>query len=487
MNHIHIDATYSAEDNKLRLHASERLDTELYQRVRDMGFKWAPKQQLFVAPKWTPEREDFCVELAGTIEAEGTTLVERAEAKAARLDQLSIRRAGQADAFQDAARRISERFVAGQPILVGHHSERKARKDKERMDSAMRNAVKAREAVGYWAYRAEGVEHHANRKADPKVRARRIRTLVAELRDRQRRINHAHKCLELWQNIETLEEGEKRDQTVKHFAGVQLTEGAAAPYQRGDSLWSQLEQGLMTSQEVIDACLNHWGYVAASSYNQRWIGHILNRLAYERSELGEVPRFDEELTPVILQAFAREQGADKPKATANDTGFVLTSNAPLPCHLGEGKSLELSNDQWRDLMQSVGHAVVIQKRQAGKRPACPLVNPTDEQAEKLQALWNQDANQRKYGKPSERREVTQQYYSANAKGDYGMFSTVALDERGRRIWNSRDNKTPVVRVRISSGSELYSADRVITLSDKPTKALPLDLDALLAEPAVEEA
>ena len=71
---ITFTATYSAEDNKLRFYASERLDEELYKRVRELGFKYAPKQELFVAPKWTPSREDMCIELAGEITAEETTL-----------------------------------------------------------------------------------------------------------------------------------------------------------------------------------------------------------------------------------------------------------------------------------------------------------------------------------------------------------------------------------------------------------------------------
>jgi hypothetical protein len=43
-------ATYSPEDNKLRLYSSTRLDRELYARVRGAGFIYAPKQGLFVAP-----------------------------------------------------------------------------------------------------------------------------------------------------------------------------------------------------------------------------------------------------------------------------------------------------------------------------------------------------------------------------------------------------------------------------------------------------
>ncbi len=43
-------ATYSPDDNKLRLYAASRLDPETYKKVHDAGFRWAPKQALFVAP-----------------------------------------------------------------------------------------------------------------------------------------------------------------------------------------------------------------------------------------------------------------------------------------------------------------------------------------------------------------------------------------------------------------------------------------------------
>ncbi len=76
-------ATYSPDDNKLRLYAASRLDPETYKKVHDAGFRWAPKQALFVAPAWTPGREDVLLSLAGEIEDEDSTLAERQEARAA--------------------------------------------------------------------------------------------------------------------------------------------------------------------------------------------------------------------------------------------------------------------------------------------------------------------------------------------------------------------------------------------------------------------
>ena len=126
-------ATYSPEDNKIRIYASSRLDAETYARVKEAGFKWAPKQELFVAPRWTPQREDLAIELAGEIEAEEMTLAERAAMKAERLEGLADRRHAQANAFARRADELSQAFYMGQPILVGHHSERGARKDAERI------------------------------------------------------------------------------------------------------------------------------------------------------------------------------------------------------------------------------------------------------------------------------------------------------------------------------------------------------------------
>jgi hypothetical protein len=44
-------ATYSPEDNKLRLYSTTRLDSETYARVKAAGFIWAPKQDLFTYGK----------------------------------------------------------------------------------------------------------------------------------------------------------------------------------------------------------------------------------------------------------------------------------------------------------------------------------------------------------------------------------------------------------------------------------------------------
>src|SRR5215472_156956 len=105
-----LSATYSPEDNKLRLYSSTRLDKELYTRVKAAGFKWAPKQDLFVAPMWTPGREDLLLELCGEIGDEDTSLVDRAEDRAERFEDYSEKRADDARIAHESAHNIGKRF-----------------------------------------------------------------------------------------------------------------------------------------------------------------------------------------------------------------------------------------------------------------------------------------------------------------------------------------------------------------------------------------
>ena len=134
-------ATYSPEDNKLRLYPDFRLPKDVYERVGQAGFIWAPKQKLFVAPAWNPSREDFLIEMCGEIGDEDTTLVDRAEERADRFEDYSDKRRDEAVRAHAAVERICDGIPLGQPILVGHHSEKRARRDADRITNGMRKAV----------------------------------------------------------------------------------------------------------------------------------------------------------------------------------------------------------------------------------------------------------------------------------------------------------------------------------------------------------
>jgi protein-L-isoaspartate O-methyltransferase len=302
---IAFSATYSPEDNKLRLYASARLDAPTYQRVRGAGFIWAPKQALFVAPMWTPERAELCEELAGEIGDEDTSLVERAEQRAERFDEYSDRRSADSAQASEAVRRLTEGIPLGQPILVGHHSERRARKDAERIENGMRKAVKMWETAQYWTDRAAGALRHAKYKELPAVRARRIKGIEADARKVSKSIERSQHHLKLWQD--PLAHLKRKDGTAVTMREAVIYLGncdnwnylesykRASGYQGPMGLWEAAggnihntdpeTLAIATPEEICAYAIeNHTVNIARAS---RWLSHYQNRLAYERAMLEE--------------------------------------------------------------------------------------------------------------------------------------------------------------------------------------------------------
>jgi protein-L-isoaspartate O-methyltransferase len=272
-------ATYSPEDNKLRLYAVARLPKELYDRVKAAGFIWAPKQELFVAPAWTPAREDLLLELCGEIDDEDTSLVERAEGRAERFEDYSDKRAADAEGARAAVERIADGIPMGQPILVGHHSERHARKDGERIENGMRKAVRLWETAKYWTDRAAGAIHHAKYKERPAVRARRIKGLEADQRKNEKAKRQAAAFLAAW-----LKDGLTLDR-AKAIANYGTGEVTLADVSKCWSAWSALNDGQITAEDARDQCVAQCRRVIAAC--ERWLAHLGNRLAYERAMLEE--------------------------------------------------------------------------------------------------------------------------------------------------------------------------------------------------------
>ena len=274
-----MSATYSPEDNKLRLRSAARLSPDLYARLKRHGFSWAPRQEVFVASMWSPGREDLLLELCGEIGDEDCTLIERAEERAERFEGYSERRSADAAAAHAAVQAIAGRFEMGQPILVGHHSERRARKDKERMDDGMRKAVRMWDTSQYWAQRAQAAKAHAEYKQLPAVRHRRIKTLQAELRKQQRRHEQATDLLALWQ-AEGLDLARALRLAAADYITIQR-DGISYP----ESIYSLLESGALTVSDALGIVVKR--YTTNLSWYGRWISHYSNRIAYESAMLEE--------------------------------------------------------------------------------------------------------------------------------------------------------------------------------------------------------
>jgi SAM-dependent methyltransferase len=265
-----MSATYDPADNKLRLRSVARLPKELYDRVKAAGFHWAPRQQLFVAPMWTPERADLAIELCGDIGDEDTSLVERAEERAERFEEYGEHRAEDAERAHAAVQAITD-VTMGAPILIGHHSERHARKAAEKIKAGMTRAVKMWETSKYWERRAAGALRLAKYKEDPGVRHRRINGLEADLRKHEKERSTAIEGIKFWSS-----ENITRDQMLR-FANYDRT----LPF----GTWSALDKNEITVEEATKRAVE--AHTRNAEWRERWIAHLNLRLTYERAMLGE--------------------------------------------------------------------------------------------------------------------------------------------------------------------------------------------------------
>lgn len=111
--------------------------------------------------------------------------IERQEQRAGTLDAKAERLAGRA-AAADAALDAMPRYPLGQPILVGHHSEGRMRRDLARLDRAMRTAIDATETAVEAAARADAAAATTRHRYNPLTVGNRIETLEADIRRLER-------------------------------------------------------------------------------------------------------------------------------------------------------------------------------------------------------------------------------------------------------------------------------------------------------------
>ncbi|MFI9418045.1 DUF3560 domain-containing protein [Streptomyces werraensis] len=180
----------------------------VYQIVRPIGFRssrslgalYIQRSRDREADRWRINRAADALredgwEVTVTIDEEQRRSFEEAEAE--RLERAAERaerfsdRAGRASASSDARHKAAlgalDGIEPGQPILVGHHSERRHRRAIERSDSHMRKSIEEGDKAEYYGHRAAAAAKYEERRYDPNRTRRRLDKLNAELRGLERR------------------------------------------------------------------------------------------------------------------------------------------------------------------------------------------------------------------------------------------------------------------------------------------------------------
>ena len=116
---------------------------------------------------------------------------ERKEARIDRMEERAARAQSESDAASHAAFAIMEHIPPGQPILVGHHSERHHRRDLDKIDRNMRKSVEASGKAAYYASRAASAASNTAISGDDpdaldKLEAKLSKLQAAQERDKER-------------------------------------------------------------------------------------------------------------------------------------------------------------------------------------------------------------------------------------------------------------------------------------------------------------
>lgn len=279
-------ATYNITDDKIRLSWGSKPNPEEIEAMRKVGFVFWPGSKLNVA-KWSIAAEDYVLSLGIEIEADDTP--DDVESRVERFSGYAENAKKSAEQASNAAHRIMDNIPLGQPILVNHHSERHARADVKRIDSAMSRAVAETERAAYWKYRVAAAAAHAAYRERPDVIARRVKKIEAERRAIMRDFERSKRFIAIWKD-ETKELTLARATEIANHDGYQSFCFTLAEYHRdhhtyegSQSLWSALNNGIITAEQARKLAVENHERGLASM--RRVLEHIDQQLEYQKALL----------------------------------------------------------------------------------------------------------------------------------------------------------------------------------------------------------
>lgn len=510
-------ATYCPEDNKLRLYIG-RVPRPEFEKLRAEGWKTLHKQREagggdFVAT-WTPERHATALSYAGIIEDEDMGPAERAADRAERFGEYREKRLGEATVRAD-------RFLS-QSMAHGFQSEDRAERAAARHDRIADRACDAWSKAEYWQRRTTGVISHALHVSSPSVRMGRIKDLEADIRRIEISRSEYNERRELWVACSQLTDEAKRNAIAHKLAYVDSGGSIYTHPRTGKKsyLFDHVDpERCADPLNGADLCALWLSLHGPLREEGPWLTHYRLRLAYENQMLeaqggraGVV-----EMVPGGWLRGGRRLSAEerqivkvnKSPASGRVVSVLVRDNRPsFRNHYGnpfpDGVARVLSHtvevermppDAYRaptaEELAAFEAGRKAAKAAAPKKDPCPLINPTDKDAERLVALWNErrraDFDQRhgsnaKYYKFElcEIRRMPQAFYSANSKGSYAkaetreLCSLARLAERNQFYDYSGQAERAAARgpKLCSIRTTGFDPVHVVILTDKPQKDLP---------------
>lgn len=502
------ESTYCPEDDKIRLYVG-RVPREEFLKLRAEGWKSTPKQDCDFVAVWTPDREETALSYSGWIGDEDQSPTDRAADRAERFT-------GYLDKRRTEAGYHADRYDAG-PMVYGHQDKGRATRQADRHDRQAWRACNAWSKAEYWERRTRGVIESALYKSRPDVRFGRIKKLEAEKRKLEKSAKEYARLYKTWQAIES---GKLNAEKAARWICLQ---------------WSKVEYN-GERVNVTDLVKVNWtgepnpnGIESAEiaqlwiseaqtpgdpeSKSERALAHLDLRLAYENQMLGEQGgtaglleieaggKFGKHLIWKVNKSPATGRPVSV-QVKGTTSGFSARSGYKKEETWEVLRTIEIDRYPQSAYVAPTSESLAELKaekaawKKANAKPKAPkLVNPTDEDAERLQEIWNEraadsfSASESRYtSREPEKVEIlrmTQAQYSARSKGSFSSCETREvcregkLEERASNMWSSAAEKRrkargpAVCKVRISTkGSGFYGPPAVVILTDKPQKPLP---------------
>jgi hypothetical protein len=207
-------------------------DADTIAALKGNGWRWSGFRKC-----WHNPRKAAAVP-AGIEVTDGGT-VEWAAERADRLDARAGKAAAAADGYSAQAHAIADLIPFGQPILRGHHSEGRSRRDAARIHSAYDKSGEAHQKAERLSGAADASRAHRAHLAAPGTISRRLDKLRAELRAAERSLS-ARRCIHGYRPDICVEGGcdglptqEPLPATVAHWTGraealrAEIAEGEA--------------------------------------------------------------------------------------------------------------------------------------------------------------------------------------------------------------------------------------------------------------------
>jgi hypothetical protein len=502
-------ATYCPEDDKLRLYTG-RVSQELYKKLRAEGWTSTPKQTCDFVAKWTPERHKTALEYSDIIEDEDQDPASRAADRTERFANYRDKR--EFEALEKADQ------YEGQPLAHGFQDANRAERAARRHDRIGTKATDLWAKAEYWQQRTAGVISNALYRSLPSVRMGRIKEIETEINRAEKEHKQSLAIWNTWLSAKDCKDPAKKTKLVNLLVDNCNVRAKYRHPRNGKtgSLYSlaQDPQDPITTDEILDLYFQY--NREPTLENDEWYRHQKLRLNYEHQMLEdqgsrcgflemEIGGFVNGLQIRKINRSAATKRIVSVQVHGTKRGYTPESDYK---EWGNIETLYNLNVERLDVssykaptpedIQKLEKTLAAEKSGKPEKERCPLVNPTDDEAFKLQGLWNQqildryarikEKNPKAYTpeyQPSEVVRLTQAQYTKNSTGSYARYEASELCVGGleRPQAYSHNEKSialqkaagPVIcKVRKYRGHHEQAAC-VVIITDKPQKPLPTAL------------